>query len=215
MRLGSPQPAVAIQPTVTERSAQLGHASRRASPRRTPGARRDWKPPRVGRFSFFQARFVALRPRAAQKNPHVCVLNLAGSVSGHGVFTNPQVDGLRDFRLRPPAGLKRKHAPFLRAGRPKGARNPPSQARIAGTGRCTPKRLLHPAHHTPKRPQHPAYHAPKRLQRPTRCVLCLQPSTRCPGTFGFHTAVCQSPTVCHTPCLLARMVSHAIACNAT
>ena len=81
----------------------------------------------------------------------------------------------------------------------------------ASTGLCTPKRLLHPAHHTLKRPQHPAYHAPKRLQRPTRCVLCLQPSTRCPGTFGFHTAVCQSPTVCHTPCLLAHMVSHAIA----
>ena len=40
-----------------------------------------------------QARLQPQRPRAAQKNPHVCVLNLAGSVSGHEAFTNPQVDG--------------------------------------------------------------------------------------------------------------------------
>lgn len=38
---------------------------------------------------------------------------------------------------------------------------------------------------------------------------------RTPGTFGLHTAVRQSPTVCHTPRLLARAVSHAVACDAT
>ena len=37
---------------MAEHTTQLGHTSRRTLPRRTPGARRDWKTPRVGRFSL-------------------------------------------------------------------------------------------------------------------------------------------------------------------
>ena len=119
------------------------------------------------------------------------------------------------FQTTPTCRIKTQTCAIFACGQTQRRTQPAFAGANASTGLCTPKRLLHPAHHTPKHPQHPAYHAPKRLQRPTRCVLCLQPSTRCPGTFGFHTAVCQSLTVCHTPCLLARMVSHAIACNAT
>ena len=77
-----------------------------------------------------QAALAPLSPTRPRKNLYVCVLNLTGSVAGHGAFTNPQVDDLHDFKLLPLAELKRKHASFFRAGRPKGARNPPSRARM-------------------------------------------------------------------------------------
>ena len=67
-------------------------------------------------------------PTRLGKNLHVCVLNLVASVFGHEAFANPQVDGLRDFRLLPLSELKRKRTSFLRAGRSKDARNPPSRA---------------------------------------------------------------------------------------
>ncbi len=79
-----------------------------------------------------------------------------------------------------------------------------SQA-LEASGPPCPKHLQLPAHHTPKRLRHPAHRA--------QALAGLGLSA--PGTFGFHTAVRQSPTVCHTPRLLAHVVSHAIACNAT
>ncbi len=79
-----------------------------------------------------------------------------------------------------------------------------SQA-LEASGPLCPRRLQLPAHHTPKRLRHPAHRA--------QALAGLGLSA--PGTFGFHTAVRQSPTVCHTPRLLAHVVSHAIACNAT
>ena len=79
-----------------------------------------------------------------------------------------------------------------------------SQA-LEASGPPCPKHLQLPAHHTPKRLRHPAH----RAQALARLGLSA------PGTFGFHTAVRQSPTVCHAPRLLAHVVSHASACNAT
>ena len=85
-----------------------------------------------------QAALALLQPHVTQKNPHVCVLNLTGSVSGHRAFTNPQVDSLQDFRLLPLAELKRKRTSFLRAGRSESARSSPSQAQMPAPSTTLP-----------------------------------------------------------------------------
>ena len=127
-----------------------------------------------------QAALTLLQPHAAQKNPHVCVLNLAGSGSGHRTFTNPQVNGLQGFRLLPPAELKRKRTSFLRASRTKGARNSPSQVRMPAPGATLPSaRSIRPT-----MPQAPAAPSPPHSQAPatsspSRPSAC-RPWPQCP-----------------------------------
>lgn len=179
---------------MTERTAQLG--ARFTSGVTSPNPRlptRLENPSRRALFFAFKRGLRLLGPRRPRKNLHVCVLNLAGSVSGHRVFTNPQVDGLQGFELLPPAELKRKHAAFLRAGKREGRRNPPSRARMP-----TPSAVL----------------SSIRDFQPAACCAC-SPRPQCPGTFGFPTTVRQSPTVCHIPRLPAHVVSRAIACDAS
>ena len=162
-----------------------------------------------------QAALALLQPHAAQKKPARLRFKSRGFSIRAWVVYKPAGRWPTGFQATPTLGIKTQtYAIFCALADPKAHATRLRRRGLPAPGSALPSAYCIHAHHTPKRPQHPAYHAPKRLQRPTRCVLCLQPSTRCPGTFGFHTAVCQSPTVCHTPCLLARMVSHAIACNA-
>ena len=91
---------------------------------------------------------------------------------------NPQVDGLRDFRLLPLSELKRKHAAFLRAGRPKGKRNSPSRAQMpAPSTTLLSARSIRPT--VPQvpaasDPSHPSAYSPR------------------PSTHGFHPTVRQT-----------------------
>ena len=127
-----------------------------------------------------QAALALLQPHAAQKNPHVCVLNPAGLAPGQGAFTNPQVDNLQGFGLLSLAELKRKHAPFFRASRTKGARNSPSQVRMPAPGAALPSaRNIRPtmlqasAAPSPPHSQAPATSSPS---RPSAC----RPWPQCP-----------------------------------
>lgn len=98
-----------------------------------------------GTFLCFQAQLVAPRPRTAQKNAHVCVLNPASTVPEQGAFANPQVDGLQGFGLLPPAELKRKHTLFLRAGITVLGRQSPDRTSPAGLFRI-PRVHFHVGH---------------------------------------------------------------------
>ncbi len=162
-----------------------------------------------------QAALAPLRPQLPGKNLHVCVLNPAGLVPRQGAFANPQVDDLQGFGLLSLAELRRKHASFFRASRTKGARNSPSQVRMPAPGAAPPSaRSIRPT--MPQAPAAPSPPCPRHLRHPAHRAQALAGlGLSAPGTFGFHTAVRQSPTVCHTPRLLAHVVSHAIACNAT
>ena len=122
------------------------------------------------------------RPSApgGPENPHVCVLNPAGLVPRQGAFTNPQVDDLQSFGPLSLAELKRKHAPFSRASRTKGARNSPSQVRMPAPGAALPSaRSIRPT-----MPQAPAAPSPPHSQAPatsspSRPSAC-RPWPQCP-----------------------------------
>ena len=135
------------------------------------------------------------------KNPHVCVLNLAGSVSGHEAFTNPQVDGLRDFRLLPPAGLKRKHAPFLRAGRPKDARDPPLRAGIPAPGAALPSAYCIQPTTLPSAYSPPRLYTPSARDFPLTGTSVAHDSSRiCTlNVHGFSCAAQCAPSTPHIP----------------
>ena len=152
----------------------------------------------------FASRSRAPQPHAAQKNPHVCVLNLAGSASGHREFANPQVDGLQGFGLLPPAELKRKCTSFLRAGEsethathPHGRGCQCRALRFQVSGVSSPLRVV-----------------PAALGLSAPGTSGFQPTAR--QTFAACQAHCPlAPVVCHTPRPLAHAVSRAIACNAS
>ena len=188
-----------------------------------------------------------MRPLSTNTNEGslVCVLNLAGSVSGHREFANPQVDGLQGFGLLPPAELKRKRTSFLRAGESETHATHPH-------GRGCQRRALRfqvsvvssPLHvvpaalglsapgtfgfHTTARPRRlwPARRtAPLLLRFPTHHVplrvwfpVRLRAMQAGSARFPARRApdVCDlASTVSHTPRHLAHVVSRAIACNAS
>ena len=199
---------------MTERTAQLG--ARFAPGVTSPNPRRPTRLENPSRRALFFASKRGLQPRGLgppRKNLHVCVLNLAGSVSGHGVFINPQVDGLRDFRLLPLSELKRKRAPFFRASRPKDARDPPLRAGIPAPGAALPSAYcIQPT-------TLPSAHGPPRLYTPgardfplTGTSVAHDPSRIC--TLDVHGFSCAAQCAPSAPTFLAGL-RFSIRCRAS
>ena len=136
------------------------------------------------------------------ENPHVCVLNLAGSVSGREAFTNPQVDGLRDFRLLPLSELKRKHAPFFRASRPKDARNPPLCAGIPALGAALPSAYCIQPTTLPSARSPPRLYTPGAHDFPLMCTSVAHDSSRI-CTLDVHGFSCVAQCAPSAPTFLA------------
>ena len=112
-------------------------------------------------------------PGRPRKNLHVCVLTLAGSVSGHEAFTKPAGRWLAGFQATPTLGIKTQTCGIFACGQTQ------RQTQLALEGADASAE-----HHAPKRPQHPAHRTPSACSIRPIAPKRLQPSpehTRLPS----------------------------------